>query len=409
MNKKRTTRVAGVGIALLAIVAVVACSRVCFFSKPPTAHAADLSATSTVVFGLNVYGYQLLATATPNQSINTGPMVDAQGVAINPGDYKSGVPDKIYINASSFSVDFRVGMMICDDSGENCHTGWTPWASDVADGNATNDYSPIVGGGPLDGGTFCGANTATLHNRLGDIFIGAQTRPLPAGAVLDSVSLTLFPLEYDFNVPVDDVTAVNPACWNPYDDAVGTPGFTSGGWSNDAFDKWNNASTDGFVIEMIAGATSYNASYVSANIPGSFSVGETTTTGTDGKPLEITMKNTGAAVWPSEQGNVVGTPTGSCTVDTNGDGIPDAPAANTSGSCTVDYNYNGIADELNHTAGSFTPAPNPMQYTRVVPITTIWAPATTVTVPLPRSAPAQMPGLRAERFPRSSLLLSRSR
>ncbi len=389
---KIRSKLLALSLAVVALVAAGGIGAFAYFSRAsvaaPTAHASSFGATSTVVFGLNVYGYSAKVTGVSQQQVfDGGPITDASGYAINPSDYQSGVPHKIYLNASSFSVDFRLGLEICQPDGTNCHQGWTPWASQIANGTAGADvYSPIVGGGPYvtPATTKCGAPEATLHNRLGDIFLGAETRPLPAGTVLNNVTVTLYPVEYDFNVPVDN--AMNPSCWNPYDDAVGVPGTTpiGGGWSNGAFDKWNNASTDGFLLQIQAGATTYDAQPVGSNLPTTVSPSQVTTIGTDGNPLEITMKNTGTSFWPSTRTNTIqGTPSGTCQVSTNGDGILNAPAsttANYGASCTVNYVYAGTLDALAHTSGSFTPSPDPMQYTKIVPITATWVAPTSTTI-----------------------------
>ncbi len=370
-----------------AVAAVIAVAGIGYFrlASPHTAKAQGSAPASTVVFGLNVYGYSVTTTATVSQSFTSQAILDASGYLINPSDYQSGVPHKIYLNASSFSVDFRVGVQICQDDGTNCHVAWTPWAYDVATGKTTNPYSAIAGAGPNDGGTSsCGVPTATLHNRLGDIVIGAQTRPLPSGTVLTNVTLSLFPLEWDFNVPVDNVSS--PSCWNPSDTQV-TPGITpyGGGWSSGAFDKWSNASTDGFVVGVQAGSVTYNAQPVSSNIPTSTNPGATSTTGTDGQPLQITMKNTGTVSWPSQKGAAVGAGTGTCQVDTNGDGIADAPIATSTNygkSCTVNYIYNGTTDMFPHVSGKFSPTPDPLSYSKTVPINTTYvAPTSTVINP----------------------------
>ncbi len=343
-------------------------------AHPFAVHTADAqsSAASTVSFGLNVYGYSVTANGTPNQVIGTGPIVDGSGVAINPNDYKSGVPHKIYLNASSYSVDFRVGLEICQTDGTNCHQGWTPWASQMAANPTGDPYSPIVGGGPDESGNVtCGAQDATIHNRLGDIFIGVQTRALPQGEILNNVSLTLIPVEWDFHVPVDSVTPLN--CLNP-GNIQAIPGITpaGGGWSGGAFDKWNNASTDGFVIGMNVGNV-LNAAPVASNIPTSFGVHEMKYTGTDGNQLEITMKNTGTLAWPSTRGQPTSTSaqSGTCQTDIDNAGINDAPAsttANYGASCTTDFVFNGTMNLLSH-SGNFVPANQPVGYQQVAPVT----------------------------------------
>ena len=333
---------------------------------------AQGAAASTVTFGLNVYGYSIKTNGTPNQVIGTGPIVDSSGNAINPNDYRSGTPHAIYLNASSYSVDFRVGLEICQPDGTNCHQGWTPWASQMAANPTGDPYSPIVGGGPNESGSVtCGAQEATLHNRLGDIFIGVQTRSLPQGEILNNVSLTLIPVEWDFHVPVDSVTPLN--CLDP-GEIQAIPGITpaGGGWSGGAFDKWNNASTDGFVIGLNVGSV-LNASPVGSNIPTSFGVHEIKTNGTNNNPLEITMKNTGTLAWPSTKGQPtnLSSQSGTCQVDVDNAGVKDAPASTTANygvSCTTDFVFNGTMNLLSH-SGSFIPANQPVGYEQVAPVT----------------------------------------
>jgi hypothetical protein len=184
------------------------------------ASGASLNATSSVIFGMNIYGSFMQTAGIPvtQQAIidNPDPYEEAtwdnNAIYTRPSYGYGSVGHEIYLNDSSFSVDFRVGLKICDDQGDPCHVGWTPWAYDEANNPTGINYSPLVGAGPYGGGTECGDPNATLHNRLEYTYIGVETRPLPAGVVLNNVYLTLYPMEMDYNAPVDSPLQPSGSC-----------------------------------------------------------------------------------------------------------------------------------------------------------------------------------------------------
>jgi hypothetical protein len=360
-------RYAAIGIIAVLFIAVAAFAAVGFY-RPQGSKVVDAqTVASTVTVGVKVYNQSVQVDASPNFDQWSSPIY-----APHSG---SGVPHGIYINSSAFSQDFRVGLKICMNDGSNCHEGWTPWASDVANGVASTDYSPVVAPGPYTGGYVCGAPQITAHDRLGIVSIAAQYRSLPPSTSLKNVELVLHPLEWDYDVPVD--LNVEPTCAPP-NEGTDTRGYTMGGWSNDSFDKWNNASTDGFELELQAGKSVLGATLVSENLPRAFNVGQKIATGTDGNPIRVVVKNTGTDAWSSTKGGVVGAPVGTCDVDTDGDGVPDAPAAipaNYGATCTVSYNYSSSLFLLDHKAGVLAMDPGEASYVKVVPIiTTYFAP-----------------------------------
>lgn len=378
--------------ALAALVVLLMAGSVAVYFAPnhfsaTEANAQASAATSTVKVGITIGGVTVTSNAAgPGGAPWVSGALMANAIILNNGGSTGYLPDYIYINASSFSVDFRVGMRACDLSGSNCHEGWTPWASEVASGKAATKYSALVGTGPYNGQYLSGAPEATLHEGIGRIDFGAETRPLPQGVQINNVVLSLQPVEYDYNAPVDVSTgnSFGPG-ENPNCDSCNT-GYTSGGWSNATYDRWQNANTDGFALGLSANEIALNAAYVSSNIPtSSWNPGEIKTIGTDGQPLEITMKNTGTTDWASAQGAATGTPSGTCQVKVNGSSVNNAPAAqagNYGKSCTVNYIYYSSVDLLGHMSGAFTVAPDPVKYSRIIAVTTEYLQGETEKVPV---------------------------
>lgn len=121
-------------------------------------------------------------------------------------------------------------------------------------------------------------------------------------------------------------------------------------------------------------------------IPSSFNVSETKTVGIDSNPLNIVMQNTGTSTWTSDSKTAVASSaSGTCQVDTDGDGVKDAPAetsANDGASCTVTYNYSSSQFKLRNTS-------SPSNFTYVQPGDLSYSKAVNVTRTLVYSSPTQ--------------------
>lgn len=109
--------------------------------------------------------------------------------------------------------------------------------------------------------------------------------------------------------------------------------------------------------------SSLNARLVSDNIPTSFSASETKSLGTDGQPLKVRLQNSGSITWLSDQQQDV-SQSGSCTADTNADGVNDCPldSASIGTFCSVDRDYKSSKYKLQHTSGPFVISGDPVQY-----------------------------------------------
>jgi hypothetical protein len=107
----------------------------------------------------------------------------------------------------------------------------------------------------------------------------------------------------------------------------------------------------------------YNANGISNNIPASFSTSESTTTGTDNNPLEITVQNTGGAAWTSNQSTVItGSAHGTC--DGLG-GTEPSPSDAQGAQCITSYNNYSNVFELKHVGGSFSVGTDPAKFDEV--------------------------------------------
>jgi hypothetical protein len=125
-----------------------------------------------------------------------------------------------------------------------------------------------------------------------------------------------------------------------------------------------NDSWDGFYCSEIylPISDSIGVTEKSSNFPAAMSAGQTVSTGTDAKPLAVSVQNTGTDTWVTDEAQAIpSSATGNCQVDTNSDGFPDAPAltvGNASTSCEVTYNAWDTSIPIQHTASSFSVTPS---------------------------------------------------
>jgi hypothetical protein len=108
----------------------------------------------------------------------------------------------------------------------------------------------------------------------------------------------------------------------------------------------------------------YQADLVSDNLPSSVAPSQVITTGTNGAPLSLVVKNTGVSPWVPDQ-SIPTSLTGQCAIQ-EGDYM--CPAANdpAGSSCTVSFNNFSTNLKLKHVSGSFSVASSsdPVRYSR---------------------------------------------
>jgi|GEM_PF-1618770 hypothetical protein len=335
-----------------------------FYLSTGTAEAAS---ADTITFSLNASNDNgsigtATVTATNSSQTVTGTEVNFKGVK-----YIS--PSLSNLGKGTFKTDFRIGVQVCEYPGTNCGMGWTYWASDIAKQGFDLYSAPVVL-----------VSSDPSHDRFNYVTISLQTRPLPAGTQFQAeIGDRLVEYDYVFpNTPwmegANISAPLDPYCGGTFTPAGGGTGSAVGAEERLGTCRGQVISSDPDVIELTINAFSletFNASHVSDNIPSTFNVGETKTTGSDGNQLEITMKNTGTALWPMKKGNATGTQSGICQTDADGSGLNDAPsatAANNQKSCTTDFIYATPTDLLTH-SGSFSVNLQSAQAIKVVPVT----------------------------------------
>ena len=295
------------------------------------------------------------------------------------GPFTQDIQAKICVTSNNSSVSGVSG----GTSYPYVYCATTPWASQTT--ASSPGWSPWIWPG-YDNGLYVGPSTIPEHvsvingvPQYGVVSVTLNTQPLPiAGETLSNVSLGL------------DVAETNggPSNYNtPY--VACEYGFTpAGGGISPAIHGYvyqNCSSLSTWVDSVQAGISATlnalpNAQLSSDNIATFSDVNETKYIGTDTNSLNIVMQNTGATTWASDLHTVVGTPTGTCTYDSNGDGVNDAPipnAANKGASCTTSYDYSSSQIKLQHTASSFSLTPEAVSYSNIVKITNtvVYAPS----------------------------------
>ncbi len=346
---------------------------------------AEAASSDTITFGLTGTNDSYLwastsVTATTSSETVTGTEVNFTGV-------KYIAPSLSNLGKGTFKTDFRIGVQVCEYPGTNCGMGWTDWASDIAKQGFDLYSAPVV---------FVSSDPS--HDRFNYVTISLQTRPLPAGTQFQAEIGDRL-VEYDYVFPNTpwmegaNVSApLDPYCGGTFTPVGGGTGPSVGAEKRLGTCRGTVISSDPDVIELTIDAYSletFDASHVSDNIPPVFSVGETTTTGSDGKPLEIIMKNTGTSLWPMKKGVVTGTQSGTCQTDADGSGTNDAPSAiagNGGVSCTTNFIYSTTVDLLSH-SGSFAVTSSSAQATRVVPVTITYTAPTRVCYTEPGDCP----------------------
>ena len=340
-------------------------------------HAAEAASSDTITFSLtgsNDSWSLGTASVTANVTAST-PTQTVSSAEVNLSGVKYIAPSFTNSGKGTFTTDFRIGVQVCEYPGSNCGTGWTYWASDIAK-QGFNVYSaPAV---------FVSADPS--HDRLHYVTVYLQTRPLPSGTQFQAeVGERMEEYDYVFpNTPWMEGANVSepmdPYCGGTFTPVGGGTGPAVGAEERLGTCRGTVISNDPDDIELTIDAynlKNFDASYVSANIPSTFGAGDKKMADSNGNPLEITMKNTGTALWPMAKGAATGTPTGTCQTDADGSGVNDAPTATTTHdgkSCTTNFIYTSTY-VLSHT-GSFGVDPVLAQATKLVPITiTYTAPA----------------------------------
>jgi len=259
------------------------------------------------------------------------------------------IKTKLQSSGGSFDEDFRFAIRM----GDTCGGPWgswqyTPWAS-VGTG-----WSPWVAAPSKDPSCYQ---------------IRVEKRPLSTGGTLQDVQVGMQLGEYN---PLLSPPPSSTGCTQHQM-------FSSGAWSG-----WGWAEThcrDGNISDTPDVARIYLKATVIApldaipfsdNIPSSFTQKEEKTIGSDRNALSIVMKNTGRR-WDSDQSAAqAGSAVGTCEVDTDGDGIFDAPNllnSNVDKSCTLTYNFSSSKIRLKHITTSFNGVPQVVPYSKPVQIT----------------------------------------
>jgi hypothetical protein len=259
--------------------------------------------------------------------------------------------------SSVYNEDFRIGIRATSDGG--CNSGWSGW-----------QYSKWASAG---GGTSPEASTTSGNGNLACFQLRVQTSTLPAGTTISNLSFTIYGGHPAYGYDLYGASTAGPtSCTLSYttptynytgSQGVVTPGACPianvanlGGGSGSAFSYiWASLSD-----------TAIGASETSNNIPAQFSASQTTATGTDGNPIEITMQNSNGGSWYSDKSSVV-SQTGSCTTQRDVTAGKDCPAitAAQGTSCTSQVNNTSDQYVLKHISGSFTAGTDPAQYSQI--------------------------------------------
>jgi hypothetical protein len=196
-----------------------------------------------------------------------------------------------------------------------------------------------------------------------------RTAPLPAGEVIDNVQLGF--KQVDVNGDDDMWNAISSgqdfeSCAEVYTPMGGGTSAISYGYVYGNCVPGNidtGGAQDYFSIYM--NANLYNAAAISNNIPNAFAVSGSTTTGTGGGPLEITMQNTGNP-WVSSNNTasvVPGTAKGTdCSQPSGSSYICPAWNDSTGSYCTTEVDNHSATVSLHHVSGSFAVDTDPAPY-----------------------------------------------
>ena len=111
------------------------------------------------------------------------------------------------------------------------------------------------------------------------------------------------------------------------------------------------------------GNTVASADLTSDNIPATFNPSQIITTGTDGSPVAIVVKNTGNIPWDSDRSTLTSS-VGDCDQATGVDYVCPDQSRGGGTSCTVSYNNYSDNVELSHVLGSFTASSNTVEYSQ---------------------------------------------
>ena len=324
----------------------------------------------------------------------SGPLAHAAGgiptVTFNPSWGPYGVMGgSLTLSPGPYTQDFRVTMCLVPTlpggqngtpaptsdpvpTGEppNAQCVTTPWASTLGTSSYSfaNPLTTIWAGQAQDDPFWCDGYNCVPY-------ITVQTQPLPVGTTIQAA------LGIEF---ADDNAGPPPFNYN-CDQWTNTDGGTSGiayGYTYGSCLNSNELSQkpNYFRLFMSGFEEILNAQESANNIPTSTIVNQQMTTGTNGSPLSITMKNTGSWPWfPTFTSQDTGTPTGTCAP-----GSDQPPSSTATTTCSVLVTLTSENYFLAHTPSSFQVASEtiPIIYTGVTKTTTHY-PAYSYSVNLP--------------------------
>ncbi len=297
-----------------------------------------------------------------------------------------------------FANDFQIQLCIYSSNGTTnpyvCFT--SPLASQSIDGAATGQWKVTASGASTLSNTgnwsewgWSGSANEMVTQGGGNASITIiKGNPLPAGVIITNLKIGM-EISEDSQGQLVGTTDYGNYIWglpcapisNAYGQSIpsgeydpgsmgalfvgGSPYSTDSGqiWSAHSKDCDNAFDPDDARVYM--SDDMLDAAGTSNNIPTTFNTSQTVTNGSDGNPLEITVKNTGASAWTSDQSTVIaGSQQPGSTCDGPGGAEPSTSDA-VGTSCTVSLsNYSNVF-ELQHVSGSFGVGSNPAQYSQV--------------------------------------------
>ena len=273
----------------------------------------------------------------------------------NAGSLDDGVP---------YSVDFRY--TVCWAS--SCMT--SPWASTITNTAwGTTDPQDWADADPPHGSWTTWFGGGGMFP--GDVSVSVETSTLPP-------NILLYP---QIGVQLSNNSSLaqeyqSELCQNMAFNGVGAPGGvyapTNAGecWQVTSPAVMRIAMAGYFNTPVFAPAgpppppPAYDAQYVSTNIPPTFNPSQNIGVGTDGNPLEITVRNTGGSTWHANGATTAVSESGSCSASLLPSDTYVCPSASAAAGsqCTVNVENWGSDFSLQHIPGSFTPGTDPAQY-----------------------------------------------
>lgn len=270
-------------------------------------------------------------------------------------------------SGDSFTEDFQLTICVTsvNYSGQSCAT--TPWASES---NGSNAWSNWI---------WPDYNNGLNTSDPGLVTISVNTKALPQGERLDNVVLGLGVSESNGGPLNSNILSATPCDYGFTPAGGGSSSFVYGHTYGDC-SRDNSWYPDIVQVGIKATVTKiFSAQETATNIPATFAPAQTITTGTDGAPLFITMKNT-ASPWASSftSKDIDGTQSGTCDYAyKSNNGVKNAPVSGSDNEsqCSVSTDITSSDFALVHSGSSFSISPEsiPITYHNVTKTTTYYA------------------------------------